>query len=83
MARLTLVEGGAADPDGLFDQARVTAFTRRIVDGAHDAELNVLELYHAANAARMAALAQLAHAAAAKGKRIELGEAGQLKVTDR
>lgn len=79
------VDGGAAapDPSGLYDRRRVEGFVSRVTSEARDAGLNVLELYHAANSVRMAALAQMAGRAASRGEVVEVGEGGRLKVSQR
>ena len=66
----------------LYDRDKVSGFTARVVDEAHEAGLNVLELYHAANSARLAAFAQLVKNAAASGQALEVDpESGGLRVT--
>lgn len=67
----------------IYDRAAVEAFTSRVVTEAQDEGLNYLELYHAANSARLAALAQMSRQASASGKVIEVQEGGTLKVTGR
>lgn len=81
-------DGGSAQADldlvagELFDRDAVAAFVGEVVDGAREAGLNHLELYHAANSVRLAALAQIARQAASAGKAVSLGVDGAPELHD-